>query len=84
METILQKLQDAVGAKDVDFKKHDWYLDYTWTPEQQDEFALWMTNYLYNNAGVRKKIMTRPAKNKKLCKKFADMFIFNYGWKTSL
>ncbi|MFA5174710.1 MAG: hypothetical protein WC438_06010 [Candidatus Pacearchaeota archaeon] len=82
LKIVLQKMCETVGAvyKDIDFKKTDWFLDYEWTEEQEKNFKNWFVNRLIKNKYARKELIG-CSKNKKICEKFVDMFIFNYGWK---
>jgi hypothetical protein len=81
METILKEMCRRVKAKDVDFKKPSWFMEYSWTEKQQDSFEEWLTNFLMANKEARQEIMQWPRKDKKTCDKVAREFIFNYGWK---
>jgi len=82
-EKIITKMCSIVGAnpKDIDFKKKGWYLDYSWTEKEQNNFIKWLSDYLYNNSGARKEIMALPLKNRVNTKGVAMMFVLNYGFK---
>ena len=79
---ILNEMCRRVGTNDnIDFKRNDWYTDYTWTQEQENEFVDWLTDYLYNNRDARQELMVFSHKDKKRCKGAAREFSANYGWK---
>ena len=80
---ILKKMCSYVGADFdyIDFQDGKWFLEYSWTPEQQDEFILWLIDYLYKNKKAREAVCEHPIKDKKHLEKVAQMFILNYGWK---
>jgi len=69
-----------VGAKDVDFKKHNWFWDFEWTEKQQDKFIVWLASYLKKNKEARKELMAFSSL--KEYEKVAKQFVFQYGWKT--
>ena len=75
LNEILSKLFDAVGRKFVSIPKScrgkKWFLQSTWTQEQEDKFKAWLTKYL-----VRKEKISPELAGKK-----AKMFCFQYGWK---
>lgn len=83
LKIILLKQCEIVGAdyNKIDFKKENWYWDYQWTKEQEQEFKLWLIDYIKNNKEARNELMSIPSVNKKFLEKFANEFIMNYGWK---
>ena len=83
LTVILKKMCKSVGVDfdKINFKEDKWYLRYTWHEEEEKRFILWMTSYLYNNIEARKEIMSSPIKRMKFCKKAAEQFAWNYGWK---
>ena len=83
---IKRKLCQAVGVdwKTVDFHKDGWYLEHTWTQEQEDEFKEWLADYLYKNTRARQQIMKFPRKDKRICARVASGFVWNHGWKAML
>ena len=80
---ILKEQCRIVGAdyEKIDFKEDMWFMDHEWTKEQEAEFIQWVTDYLYNNKEARNMLLQHPYKNKTTCKKAAEQFAFNYGWK---
>ena len=83
LKIILIKQCKSVGADydKINFKKNDWYWDYEWTQDKEQEFKLWLIDYIKNNKEARNDLMSIPSTNKKFLEKFADQFILNYGWK---
>jgi len=83
LQIILAEMCSRVGADPlkIDFKKSDWYREYSWTKDDEKLFIEWLTDQLYDNKFMREKILEVPRKNKKHCRKAAEWFVFNYGWK---
>jgi len=83
LQQILRQMCYVIGVdpETIDFGQHDWYMQHTWTQEQEQEFKIWLTDYIYNNNEARKEILEFPRKDKKHCEKAASEFLFNYGWK---
>lgn len=80
---VFREMCKRVGAdwKKINPKKPDWFLEYSWTEEEQNNFKEWMIDYLYNNSEAREEIMEVAIKNKEIIKKLSTMFVFNYGWR---
>ena len=82
---VFTKMCEVVDVKleDIDFSKDRWYVDHTWTSEQEQQFCNWLKNEIKTNNKVRKELTTlqyRPTK-----KQVADVVMwFNlmWGWKT--
>lgn len=85
LQKVLREMCKWVGAdpKEIDFKKEHWFMEHEWTIGQQNDFVHWLTDYLYKNDGARKELLEHPLKNKKRCRKSAEWFVFNYGWKST-
>jgi len=83
LQVALRKMCNMVGADPdkIDFKSHNWFWQYTWTKEQEQEFIQWFADYLYNNTKARQELLHANRKNKKYCRKAAEQFVWNYGWK---
>ena len=80
---ILKKQCDLVGADydSIDFNDDLWFFKHQWTKEQESEFIDWMTKYLQSNKKARSSIMKIPSRSKSICKRTAQQFAFNFGWK---
>lgn len=83
VKIVLAQQCKIVGARyeDIDFNNDLWFFERQWTEEQESEFIEWLTNHLYNNLEARAAIMSLPSKNKSMCKRTAEAFAFNFGWK---
>jgi len=81
--TILTKMCECVGVKfeDVDFTASQWYLEHEWTHEQQDNFSLWLQEWLKSNKNEFKVLTDWSITSNSTIKKFAEEFVLNYGWK---
>ncbi len=74
-----------VKLKDVDFTKDGWYLEHTWTSEQEQEFCEWLKKEIKTNNEVRKELTTLPYRpTKKRVKETVMWFNLMWGWKTKL
>ena len=81
---ILRELCRRVGVSyfDVDFEKHNWYMDHSWTDQEANSFQRWMSKYLYRTPGARKELMTISARDKSCTDEAAKWFVWNHGWKS--
>ena len=81
---ILKKMCEAVGVDPgaIDFKKNAWYLEHSWTTEQQNEFISRLATHLYRDKRAYY-ALTSQIKSKKRCEAVAREFVFNYGWTTN-
>jgi len=68
-------------CEEVDWSKEDWFMDYTRTDDQQQEFVDWLTQLFYADTRCRKELTTIGVKNKMLAERAAEWFNFNYGLK---
>jgi len=84
LKTVLKEMCDRVGAdfEDIDFGNEKWFMkNHSWTEKEEEDFVKWFTDELMNNASLRKKFLKYPRKNKKKCRKAAQWFCFEYGWR---
>jgi len=84
LTVILKEMCGRVGAdfENMDFKKENWFHDYSWTEAEQSGFRDWLTHYLLNNKEARMELLSFHTKDKKRCRKAAEEWVWNYGWKT--
>ena len=82
LEFIIKEMFKRVGADydSADLEDPDWFRKHTWTKEEQEQFSLWLKQYLKNNKEAREELMKVPTANKRHIDKFVNMFVFNYGW----
>ena len=80
---ILEQMCMKVNANpdNIDFGKQDWFHSFEWYEEQEEEFIEWLADYLYNNKEARKELLRFPSRSKKVMRRAAEQFVFNYGWK---
>lgn len=79
---ILKEMCTRVGAdyESIDFKKQDWFREYTWNVEDQDNFKEWIVDYVFKHSKARREFLSASIRDKEHIRKAADFFIFNYGW----
>ena len=73
IDFLLKEMFKRVGVeynKNI-VKEDGWYLRYTWSEEDQEDFKDFMVNHLCKSLNY----------NKVFAEKEADMFLLNYGWK---
>lgn len=75
-EEILKKMCEWVNADpdSVDWEDREWFLQHTWTAEQEQKFIDWVADFLIKHRYTRL--------GKKFARSQASMFVANYGWKT--
>jgi hypothetical protein len=86
LNTVLKEMCHRVGAdfNKIDFPSGGWFLEATWTQEEEEDFKKWLADYIYNNKEARKEITSYRTNTKKNARQFAEQFIFNYGWKEKI
>lgn len=81
LNSILNDMCKAVNIKldDVDFTQEDWYLQNSWTMQQEKSFA----NELFKKVKSNKKLYSKVFKTStdRSIKHSIEMFLFTYGWK---
>lgn len=60
----------------INFKKKNWFQEYTWTAKTEQRFVEWLTEHLKKNWQAL--VDSKPT-NKKLREKIAQEFVANYG-----
>ena len=83
MRTILFKMCKVVGANyyKINFSETDWFVRYSWTKEREEEFRIWMTEFL-KRKDVRGHFKLNSRSTKKERTKIAYDFTWIHGWKT--
>lgn len=83
-DIILKELLRRVGQEDqfgtFDFSREGWFLEYTWTPSEEDDFRKWLGEFLVKH----KYAMKGKYRGMNAGYYQAGKLIFNYGWKTKL
>ena len=81
VEYVLKKQCEFVGIdyNKFDFSVPNWFMKYKWTEKAQELFIEWLTEELKRD-WVRKDLMRIQSNNKKLRRKAAEGWAFNYGW----
>ena len=80
IKTALIEMCNRVGAnhEDIDFMEHNWFMKYSWTKEQEEDYIKWLTKYLAPNK-IRAEFVAFPRITKP--KKAAETFVWYCGWK---
>ena len=83
LEIILKEMCNRVNADydKIDFKSENWYIQYSWTEIEEDDFIDWLSKFLKKNKKACKALMSSRSYTKKIIKQAAEEFIWNYGWK---
>lgn len=83
LKLILREMCDRVDTCfwNVDFNDSFWFREHTWSRLEEKSFAEWMEDYLYNNAGARREIMSFYTKKRSAIRSCVFWFLFCYGWK---
>lgn len=83
LEPILKEMCKRVNVKysDVDFTTSDWYTKHSWTEEEEDDFKVWLSEWIKNNKKDAKLLWSSHRFTKKNRQGMAAGFAFNYGWK---
>lgn len=84
---LIEILEEMFSRVELEFNMNfilqpEWYLKYSWTEQQEDEFIEWLIEYMLKNKDARDELMIIPYKNKKFIKEWVNEFILNYGWRT--
>jgi len=82
LKKVLKKMCKVIDIdfSDVNFDRLDWFMQYTWSEEQYNEFIEWLAEYLYKNKGAREELCNFDTKSKKYCRAAAEFFGFQFGW----
>jgi hypothetical protein len=84
LQVVIREMCERVGVDaDKQLFNHNWFWTATWTKAEEDSFRDWLAEYVYNSAEARRELMAFPRRNKPYCKKLADEFVWQYGWKVS-
>ena len=81
---VLSKMFEVVGETYTPdkVKNPNWFLAHTWTALNQKLFKEWLSKHIRESASARNALtVLRVKPTKTLADKFADEFVFNYGWK---
>lgn len=84
LRIILCKMCSMVGADPalIDFKQDNWYMQYSWTREQEDEFREWLRAYLRKDRLAFRLLTGITVRNKILIDRFIESFLLYCGWTT--
>jgi hypothetical protein len=77
---VLRELCKRVKAdyKKINFSEPDWFMQKSWTEQEQEKFRLWFVKQLESKTEMRR-LMEIPLKQN--IEKFASFFCLMYGWK---
>jgi hypothetical protein len=82
--TILYEMCNIVGADyhSIDFKSDNWYTHYIWSVDEENNFKVWLYEYLRDNKEARKELMRFPSSKPKDIEKIVNSFVCMYGFVT--
>ena len=77
-EIIIKELCKRVDKKpeDINFKKKDWFRDYSWTKQEEDDFIRWLADFLRKN----KYVILKRYRGQDAAINEASKIVANYGW----
>lgn len=83
---VLRKMHRAIRVPFPDDPKvcfHDnfWYTQHAWTLAEENKFKKWFVRYMMRNRKAREVFTHRSDKDKFRCERFAQYFVWMYGWK---
>jgi hypothetical protein len=82
---ILRGMLDSVNSEEsiYDIKPwtKNWFMKYSWTTLQQEDFSDWLKEYLYNNTRARQEFLRTNVRTKQYISRAVSEFVFLYGWK---
>ena len=83
LRTVLFKMCKVVGANyfKTNFSSSNWFMDYSWTDEQEKKFQIWMANFLLESKLTRSHWKINKRTSKKELKEIVTQFTWNHGWK---
>jgi len=83
-EIILKEMCRRVGMTDEDYRVFDftekeWFRKHEWTEKEEQDFILWLADFLEENKYVPKKIRKRGIR---WAGYESSKFVMSLGWKT--
>ena len=83
LKKVLEEMCKRVGVdfNQINFTKKNWFQQYSWTPEEQEDFVNWLAKQIKLDKDVGA-IFNGPLTTDLQRKNAALMFVFAYGWKT--
>lgn len=69
--------------EDINFESDTWFMEHTWTKEQEQKFFEWFTKALKNDKKLRRKVMKYPTSNMGTIKRTVNAYLSNYSFKYS-
>lgn len=81
LKAILKEMCKRVKAPytKMNFSKKNWFLTYSWTEEEENDFREWLIKYVKKDKYARMELAGRSHCD---VNKLVNEFIFNYGWTT--
>ena len=74
----------GVDAWTIDFEDPSWYTKHKWTIEEEDDFKVWLCEWIANNRQTARELWKNiHSLDKKHRMEIAKGFVFNYGWSYS-
>lgn len=85
LKAILEKLCSYTNVllENIDVSSSEWYNTHVWTREQEHDFMVWLTNYLYENSEAQYQLYGIRNASLEACQRKASWFCMNYGWTTA-
>jgi hypothetical protein len=71
-----------VDYHSIDFQSDNWYSKHTWFETEENDFKVWLYEYLKNNKKARQEIMRYPSTKSKNIEEAVSFFVSMFGFVT--
>lgn len=71
-----------VNYFEIDRTQEDWYMQGSWSQEEENKFLAWMADYIHKMPAAQREMYGTSYMRKHSCTQAAQLFVLNYGWKT--
>jgi len=80
LKDILTEMCNRVDAPiEIVNSSEDWYLKYSWSEEEENNFKNWLIGYFKKNKKAQRELYGSVFTGRKL-EKAVEMFVCDYGW----
>lgn len=82
LKSIFRKMCSYVDVSfdDIDATVPGWYMNESWDKDQEHDFMIWLTNYLYENQDAQMQLYGVTGMSLNRCRSASSRFCMMYGW----